>query len=90
MKTNDIYRQPLIGKDIAWNNIVNYALLVKHFTPLAKIVKGKIKDHAWVQPYAILEIQCFELKPTTFEMLLPVFHKEDFLHLWELYQVRGL
>lgn len=81
---------PLIGKDIAWGSIQDYALLVKHFTPLAEIKNGKIVNDVNSMPYALLEVECLELKSPSKDLQLPVMHKMDFTHLWEVYQGRGV
>lgn len=81
---------PLLGKDIAWKAIVGFALLVKYFTPLAEIEKGKVVNDAKFSPYALLEVECPEFKTPEKGMQLPVVHKVDFAHLWELYRGRGV
>ncbi|MBU2535423.1 MAG: hypothetical protein ABIK32_01270 [Chloroflexota bacterium] len=83
----------MIGKDIPWGETKGHGFRVKKFTSLASIGQDEIKEpkqslHS--TPYALFEVECpfFDYGETT--ILLPVVHRLDFRHCWELFNERGI
>ena len=76
----------LIGRDIPWETIEGEFCWVKHFTPMAIVESGKIRDLSKFLPYALLRVEC----PKVFqgEASIPVMHKQDFRNLWEVFNER--
>ena len=80
----------LIGRDIPWEEIEDHDFQVKSFLPLTPTEQGKVKAHSTFMPYAMLTVYKLSGKFKNMDVLLPVLHKVDFSHLWELYQERGV
>jgi hypothetical protein len=74
-------------KDKDWSVIDSEACRVNRFTPLAKILNGKLSSPPMSMPYCSLEIECkkFPCKVTAF-----VTHKIDFTNLWKVFKERGV
>ena len=81
---------PTIGKDIPWKSVEGEGFRVESFVPLARLEQGKIKDLSKFMPYTLLSVDCPSVEHKSTEFTLPVLHKLDFQHLWELYQERGV
>ena len=77
----------LVGKDIPWKVIEEEACRVKHFTPFGHIEGGKIKGARPGFPYAVLSVESPKLPN---KASIPVVHKVDFQHLWEVFEERGV
>ncbi len=83
----------MIGEDIPWVETKGHGFRAKKFTSLASIGKGEIKEPKQSfhnTPYALIEVECpcFDYGETT--ILLPVAHRLDFRHCWELFNERGI
>ena len=76
----------LIGRGIPWKAIEQEPLRITHFTPLVNIENHKVKSHS-LGPYAFLAVESPKLNS---EALLPVGHRVDFQHLWEVFKQRGV
>jgi hypothetical protein len=75
-------------RDEDWRPLDGEMCRVIEFTPLSGSVEGgEVKSSSKGLPYASIEIEAPPLpEPTTGF----VTHKIDFLHLWEVFQVRGV
>jgi len=83
----------MIGKDIPWGDTQGHVFRVKKFTSLASIEQDEIKEPKQSlhnTPYALFEVECpcFGYEDTA--ILLPVAHRLDFRHCWELFNERGI
>ena len=78
---------PVIGKDIPWKRVEGWGLRVTHFTAFASVKGNKVKAYSRTLPYAILTVDHGKLPSET---KLYVTHKEDFRHLWQAYEERGI
>jgi hypothetical protein len=83
----------VIGEDIPWESIENQFCRVSHFTPLATVQSGKVKNVPTVPlPYGLLQVDL--PKVTSFDLperaILPISHKLDFLNLWRAIRDRGV
>jgi hypothetical protein len=87
---NERMQSLLIGKDAPWKQFEHHFLRVEHFLPLCYIENGKIKEDAKLMPYASLRVYDPDFKCEGRELLLPVLHRLDFQHLWEVYKERGV
>jgi hypothetical protein len=87
---NERTRSLLIGKDLPWKQFEWHFFRVEHFLPLCYIERGKIKGDLKFMPYASLRVYDPDFKGEGKELLLPVLHKLDFQHLWEVYKERGV
>jgi len=86
-------RSTMIGRDIPWAETKGHGFRVKKFISLAAIEPDEIKEPRQSlpsKPYALFEVECpcFDYGETT--ILLPVMHRLDFRHCWELYNKRGI
>ncbi len=84
MENSQHSEAPIIGRDIPWETIEGEFCSIKHFTPIATIESGKIKNVSKLLPYALLRVEC----PKVFqgEASIPVVHKQDFRNLWEAFK----
>ena len=89
MKNEEI-RGLFIGKGIKWEEIEGHGFRAVQFLPFAHIENGKIKDFSKFMPYAYLFVDCPAFRRKDNDMLMPVLHRIDFSHLWELYKERGV
>ena len=78
---------PVIGKDVSWKAMNDYLLRVIKFTPLARVVGNEIQSAESNLPYGILTVECLELNQ---EFVVYLTHKVDFLHLWKVFNERGI
>ncbi|NCN83546.1 MAG: hypothetical protein GW808_07295 [Sphingomonadales bacterium] len=62
-----------------WAAIDGEICQITKFTPLAKIIGGKIIDKSLSKPYALVTLQCPRLPRDT---VGGITHKLDFMHLW--------
>lgn len=62
-----------------WAAIDGQICRVVRFTPLAKVVGGKVVERRRLMPYALVTLECPRLPPDT---VGGITHKLDFLHLW--------
>ncbi|HXG08088.1 MAG TPA: hypothetical protein VNI77_12270 [Nitrososphaera sp.] len=72
-------------KDPFWSEIEDEVAIVEKFTPLAKVENGKVISTSLNTPYAYVTVESPKL---TAQATLPVNHKLDFLHLWEVFNIR--
>jgi hypothetical protein len=76
----------VIGKDISWDELDKHnksgLLRVTDFGRLASVEGNKVKAWTSTMPYAILTIECLELKSS---FTLYITHRLDFLHLCYAY-----
>jgi hypothetical protein len=79
-----------IGKDIKWEEIERHGFRVVRFLPFAYIENGKIKDFSKFMPYAYLSVDCPASREENTHIFMPVLHRIDFSHFWELYKERGV
>lgn len=79
-----------IGKDIKWEEIEGHGFRVERFSPFAHIDNGKLKDVSKFMPYAYLFVDCPTFRRENTDILMPVLHRIDFSHFWELYKARGV
>jgi hypothetical protein len=79
-----------IGKDIKWEEIEGHGFRVVRFLPFAYIENGKIKDFSKFMPYAYLFVDCPAFRKENTDILMPVLHRIDFIHFWELYRELGV
>ncbi len=87
---NEEMRGLFIGKDIKWEEIEGHGFRVMQFLPLTHIENEKIKDASKFMPYAYLFVDCPTFKRENTDILMPVLHRIDFSHFWELYKERGV
>ena len=90
---NSKTQSTMIGKDIPWEDTKGHVFRVKKFTPIASVEQDGIKEPKQSfhnTPYALFEVECpcFDYGETT--ILLPVAHRLDFRHCWELFNERGI
>ncbi len=89
---NEKTQSILIGKDVPWKQFEWHFFRVERFLPFSYIEQGKIKKTAKFIPYASLRVYDpdFNFEDDDIELLLPVLHRLDFQHLWEVYKERGV
>ena len=87
---NERTQSLLIGKDVPWKQFEWHFFRVEHFLPLSYIEQGKIKEAVKFMPYASLRVYDPDFRCEGKELLLPVLHRLDFQHLWEVYKERGV
>ena len=80
----------MIGRNIPWADIKGEFLRVELFLPLSTIEGKEIKSLSLFEARAYLKVHSPHLKYEGANVYLPVLHKLDFRHLWELYQVRSV
>lgn len=85
--SNSNKQTPLLGRDTKWDDVDGAILHVINFVPLAQIKKGKVYNDTKHLPLATLKVKSKEL-PTS--VLLPIAHKLDFQHLWQIFKERGV
>ena len=98
METSEQNESLLIGKDIPWEAIEGEFCRVKHFTPMAIVESGKVRDISKSLPYAVLEVELpnleghedYQQKLKGINLpryaCMPVMHKLDFRNLWEVFK----
>jgi hypothetical protein len=77
----------LFGKNVAWDELQMWR--VRHFTPLVRVVAGKISDAGAAQPYGLLSVEKPRLSGRR-EALVPIAHRLDFLNAWSICIERGV
>ena len=87
---NERTQSLFIGKDLPWKQFDWHFFRVEHFLPLSSVEQGRIKDISKFKPYAILRVYDPNFESEDEELSLPVLHKLDFIHLWEVYRQRGI
>jgi hypothetical protein len=78
----------LIGKDVSWKDMEWHSLEAVKFLPLSLIENGKVKKANNLLPYGTLRV--IDHNQNDNELMLPILHRLDYQHLWELYKERGL
>lgn len=78
---------PLIGRDISFSSIDKEVLIAKRFGQLSRVEDGKVHAFDKNMPYGFLEVE-----GETFEgaAMLTLTHKDDFLHVWQAFEERGI
>lgn len=74
-----------MDKDPFWGQIEDEITIVKKFHPLAKLENRKVVSTSTNSPYAYVTVESSMLKT---QATLPINHKLDFLHLWEVFNIR--
>jgi hypothetical protein len=77
-----------IGKDLSWKHVLDKEIVVETFLPFAELSLGKVKRNYRSMPFAFLKGAYPDLRDNQSNVYLPIMHKLDFHHLWELYKVR--
>ena len=80
--------QVIDDRDVPWSAIRGLALRVVEYIPLAErkpgadlLGRAHVADFSGRMPYAVLEVECADRKPTVWtceRALFPVNHREDF------------
>jgi hypothetical protein len=78
---------PLIGRDVSFRKIDGEVLRVSNFGKLARVQNGEVQAFSKNMPYGFLEV---EGKTFNGVAMLPIVHKEDFSHVWEAHEKRGM
>jgi len=76
-----------LRKDSEWSTIDGEPCKVINFTSLASIEKGKVIANNKTKLYAYVILECKKLPQQTKGFIC---HKEDFQHLWEAFEERGV
>jgi hypothetical protein len=78
--------QPVLGKDIPWEQVREKLCLVIDFRPMAKVENGKVAMWNSTLPYGFLTVECEGLAGQADVWLT---HRLDFLHVWEAFEQRN-
>jgi hypothetical protein len=84
MRTDEV-KTLMIGKDIPWNDIKRKIFRVEAFLPVSTLGRNEIANMSLFSARAILKVYNREFKDKAEIIYMPVTHKKDFTHLWELY-----
>jgi len=74
-------------RDIDWQIIEGDACRVMGFTPMAEIINGKVRAFSMTTPYAAVIFECKKI-PLPVEGF--IFHKLDFMNLYEAMREKSL
>ena len=72
-------------KNPEWSALEDEVIIVKKFDALATVRNGRVSSTAINIPYAYVTINSPKLATET---VLPITHRLDFLHLWEVFRIR--
>lgn len=78
---------PLIGRDIPFKAIDKEVLKAKRFGQLSKVIDGKVQAFAPNMPYGFVEVEGEAFEGSA---MLTLVHKDDFLHVWQAFEERGI
>lgn len=78
---------PLIGRDIPYKSIDKDVLQVNRFGELSRVEDGKVQAFPKNLPYGFLEVEGEHFEGAA---MLPLVHKDDYLHVWQAYEERGI